>query len=163
MMRNNFLYRLFFLTVLCHLLAAASALAADKLEVIKKLEEEADRPAPETITRPSVEYRAEEEGIRDPFKGLSVETPVEQGKEINTEQEQLPSLAVQGVIWGGRFPQAIINNRVVKAGDTLEGESVRVLDIDNNGIVVLFNGRQYTLPAPGLAASSSTELKEDEK
>jgi hypothetical protein len=53
---------------------------------------------------------------------------------------------VQGVIWGTELPQAIINNKVVKVGDTIE--EVRILDIQKGGITVFYKSRNYTISSP---------------
>ena len=101
---------------------------------------------PEVIVRPNVEYKAE--GLRDPFQGpIRKETGEEPGKITETPP---PSLTVQGIIWGGRFPQAIINNKVVKVGDTIEG--VRITDINKDGITIFYEDRQYNLSSPAAGA-----------
>ncbi len=118
--------------------------AQAQLEEIKKLEEgEKTVPVPqEIIVRPKVEYQAE--GLRDPFQMPVSEKAVQEEKAQAPEREiPPPSLSVQGVIWGGNFPQAIINNRVVKLGDTIEG--ARIVSIDKNVVIIFFQGRQYNL------------------
>jgi hypothetical protein len=96
----------------------------------------------EVITRPNVEYRAQ--GLRNPF-----EQPVLVSESDNVESSlkfevaKLPQLTVQGIIWGGNFPQAIINNKVVKIGDVLEG--AEVVEIEKEGVTVLFAGVDYKL------------------
>ncbi len=97
---------------------------------------------------PTVEYSAS--GLRDPFQSYitSGNLPSSRGAEISGEQA-LPSLEVQGIIWGGSFPQAIINHKVVKVGDTLEG--VRIIAINQQGVIVFFGSRQYSLVAPGIS------------
>lgn len=92
------------------------------------------------------EYKAEL--LRDPFQsypeeGLSAFKQEGEIPQAGMPQESLPSLNVQGVIWGGSLPQAIINNKVVKIGDTQEG--ARIVDISKNGVTVFFNGRKYIL------------------
>jgi len=103
----------------------------------------------QVIVRPKVEYKAQ--GLRNPF-----EQPVlnpEAGQEVSVgtiETKPLPSLTVQGVIWGSGLPQAIINNKVVKSGDILDG--AEVFEINKEGVTVMFAGVEYklsTLPALG--------------
>jgi hypothetical protein len=99
--------------------------------------------AEETIQRPAVDYSAQD--LRDPFmlKAGGKATPkIGQGG----ERKPLPQLNVQGLIWGGKFPQAIINNKVVKVGDVLD--NVEILEIDKDGVTVLFEGLQYDLSSP---------------
>jgi hypothetical protein len=101
------------------------------------------------IRRPSLEYKSEK--LRDPFRKYLSESEVGIGALIPEEQEskELPSelkesFTIQGVIWGGRFPQAIINNKVVKAGDDVSG--ARIIEINANNISVLFEDRVYNVP-----------------
>jgi len=95
------------------------------------------------------EYNAE--GLRDPF-GIEekVQGPEESGQEVAVS---LPQLDVQGLVWGG-IPQAIINNRIVRVGDTLEG--ARVIKIDKNGVTVSFNNKEHSLRPLVLADKPNT-------
>lgn len=102
----------------------------------------------EIIVRPNVVYRAQ--GLRNPFEQTVLESEstsaVDSG--IKPEVVSLPQLTVQGIIWGGRLPQAIINNKVVKVGDLLEG--AEIVEINKEGATVLFAGVEHqltTLPA----------------
>jgi len=80
-----------------------------------------------------IEYKSED--LRDPFEK---EQPKGQ-----IETNLLPSLQVQGIVWGGSFPQAIINNKVLRVGDTIEG--VRITNITKDSVTVFFGNRQYNL------------------
>ncbi len=134
-------------------------------EQIKKFEEEEKKPPLEQIKRPQVEYRAEADGLRDPFQGLDLDKVTEPGAVESTGlPDEMPvlSLTVQGIIWGGKFPQAIVNNKVVKVGDTIEGGS-RVLSIDRNRIIVFFAGRQYSFPSPAAGLSPSLKNPKEAK
>ncbi|MDD2688762.1 MAG: general secretion pathway protein GspB [Candidatus Omnitrophica bacterium] len=142
-------------------ISSVFATQADEYQKIKKLQEMEEQPSVEMITRPYIEYRAESEGIRDPFRGLDQTLTSEGTTMLPVEnQEPLPTLTVQGIVWGARFPQAIINNKVVKAGDTIEGK-VKIVNIDKEGVMVIFNGRQYNLAAPAAGYSSDNKSKED--
>jgi len=91
------------------------------------------------ISRPKVEYQPE--GLRDPFEPLIKNQEV---VVVNQDtQKTLPALTVQGVIWGSSLPQAIINNKVVKVGDSLEG--VDIVSIGKDGVTISFNGVESTL------------------
>jgi hypothetical protein len=102
--------------------------------------------AEEVIVKPNVEYKASD--LRDPFQSsfVSGEAPEEAGPGVLAAPQVLPSLEVQGIIWGGDFPQAIINNKVVKIGDTIEG--VQIMDINQGGVVVVSGNYTYNLPSP---------------
>jgi len=120
-------------------------------EEIKKLEDAGKTVPQEVIVRPKVEYKAE--GLRDPFQAPIIEQVIQGEKVQVPDTGTLPlSLAVQGIIWGGRFPQAIINNKVVKVKDTIEG--ALIVAIDKDSITVLFQGRQYNLAPPRVESGS---------
>jgi hypothetical protein len=81
-------------------------------------------PQPEVI-----EYQPEEIRIAEPDIDI---TPIE-------------NLVVQGVFWGGRFPQAIINGEVYKVDDIINGVDARLLSIEKDKIKILFLGRVFSL------------------
>ncbi|MFH1269640.1 MAG: hypothetical protein ABIH75_01095 [Candidatus Omnitrophota bacterium] len=89
-----------------------------------------------------IEYKSE--SLRDPFQPEEAETTEPQ---VQAEPQPLPPLQVQGMVWGGSLPQAIINNKVVKIGDTpIEG--VRITAIDKGGVTVLFEKQLHLLSIP---------------
>ncbi|MCM8795763.1 MAG: hypothetical protein NC928_03660 [Candidatus Omnitrophica bacterium] len=105
------------------------------------------------------EYTATD--LRDPFKSYLVseessKVPQEELEERIVEQS-LPSLIIEGIIWRGRFPQAIINHKVVKAEDEIEG--VKILEISKDGIVVFYNNRRYKLSSPATTALEKLKQK----
>ncbi len=58
----------------------------------------------------------------------------------------IPNFVVQGIIWGGDLPLAIINNKVLKIGDAID-EAV-IEKIDKNGVTVSANGKVFKLGSP---------------
>jgi hypothetical protein len=101
------------------------------------------------IARPVMEYRSDR--LRDPFQRYLVK---EEPKELSQENVDLTKpeldigkLNVQGIIWGGNLPQAIINNQVLTIGDLIEG--AEILSIEKRGITLSFNGAVLDLAAPG--------------
>jgi hypothetical protein len=150
------------------------ALLISLLKEIKAL----PQAQPEASLRPIVtEYKAE--GLKDPFEGKE-EQFIAQAKaqakaqevvpEVPVQRRPLPALPpVQGLVWGGRFPQAIINDKVVKIGETIdEAKEVRVIDINKSGITVSFDNQQYTRPSPAeiilqSSKQNPTEGGKDEK
>lgn len=101
--------------------------------------------------RPQLNYTSED--ARDPF-----DTYLPGQEKTNYDQEeytsgsvQPPSLTVQGLIWGGSIPQAIVNNKVVKVGDVIE--EARIADITKEGVKVSYKGRNFNL-APATLSSS---------
>ena len=107
--------------------------------------------SPDQLLRPKVDYSAQE--LRDPFMGKDGQSGIdEEGKPV--EKKPLPALTVQGVIWGGNFPQAIINNKVLKVGDTIEG--VKIKAIAKEGITVLFEGSESAISSPAAGPGAGT-------
>jgi type II secretory pathway component PulC len=126
-----------------HLFAADLDSVKEELE--KQQDSGSDSGGSGIIQRPNVEYASE--GLRDPFQGSirkedssNKETPVE----VTQAERPLPSLTIQGVVWGGDFPQAIINNKVVKAGDNIEG--AQIIEINKDNIILFYANQQYKLP-----------------
>lgn len=151
-MRRRLTYRLLivFLTIvfIAGVFIAKGFATAQEFKMIKELEEQ-EKAVPEVIERPTLHYESGD--LKDPFTQPVI-------KKEGAEQEQMieiqpPVLTVQGVIWGGRFNQAIINNKVLKAGDTVEG--AKILSIDRNGVVILFEGMQFNLSSPAVGAIPS--------
>lgn len=146
---------IFFVTVFIFSLFVFEIFAAGvELKIIEKLEKMEERIPLEVIVRPKVEYNAG--GLRDPFQTPFIEEEAAALREPVVYEGPiieplLPPLTVQGIIWGGKFSQAIINNKVVKAGDTIEG--VRVISIDKVGIALFFEGKEYNLPSPAAGVS----------
>jgi len=102
------------------------------------------------------------ENARDPFKSPIQPEQAAQGNASQPGQEVTPpALKVQGIFWGGNFPQAIINDKIVKVGDSVEG--AQVVSIDKNSVDVFFVNRQFKLSSPAsdnLATSSQQRKKE---
>lgn len=97
-----------------------------------------------------IEYKSE--NLRDPFQEERMQTEAEKRKKekenLQTGQmpaavKPLPSLQVQGIIWGSSLPQAIINNKVLKIGETIE--EVQIMDIAKDKVTVFFENQQYNL------------------
>jgi hypothetical protein len=124
------------------------------------------------ILRPVIEYTSGD--LRDPFSDLfqlnaekerkeKIEQDVLTPEEVVEPQKPLPSLdklKVQGVIWGGRFPQVIINNKILGIGDSIE--EIEIVGIEKKGITLSFAGRTVILPTPGNAPVSKKGDKEEE-
>ncbi len=118
------------------------------------------------ILRPVVEYSSG--NLRDPFNNLFQLYKEKNAQNIQVPQESaaqeraVPSLGnfkVQGVIWGGKFPQAIINNKLLKVGDSIDG--FEIVDIEKEGISLSFAGTIVNLSAPGNAPVLDKEDKEE--
>jgi hypothetical protein len=55
----------------------------------------------------------------------------------------IPSLSLEGIVWGGIFPQAIINGSIVKEGDKIS--DAEVLKIEKNEIKLSYQGNIFFL------------------
>lgn len=98
-----------------------------------------------------IEYKSEY--LRDPFQEEEMGT--KEGPQEEQEAKPLPALSVQGIVWGGILPQAIINNKVLRVGDTIEG--ARITGIDKNGVTLFFDNRQYNLTPSSPAISNDSK------
>lgn len=120
-------------------------------------------PAPDdgaagVVARPEQEFVTE--GLRDPFRDYFNEEAggdgTFQGGLGSAEPVvPLPPLTVQGIISGGRINQAIINNKIVKTGETIDG--VLVTNIGKDGITVFYSNKSYKISSP--AADILQDLK----
>jgi len=116
----------------------------------------------EIIERPNIDYTAAD--FRDPFspqilisKKGEPEKAVET-KEVKPRASELFSLSIQGIIWNSNIPLAIINNQVFKKGEVLpvsrgekgetETEEVLIMDINKDGVTIVYSGEVEKLPAP---------------
>jgi hypothetical protein len=111
------------------------------------------------LLKPDVSYKAN--GLRDPFKSPVVSEMLTQQDNPNpvAPEVSLPELRIQGVFWGADFPQAIINDKVVKVGDEVSG--AQIVSIDKDAITVFFVNRQFKILSP--ASSSSADLSRQGK
>ncbi len=88
--------------------------------------------------------------VRDPLVSLLPMEPPESiaqgaspGRTQPARQASIPPLSLQGVLWGGAEPQAIINGEVYRVGDRID--EVRITGIDRRGVTVEFNGMVKSL------------------
>jgi len=119
----------------------------------------ADNSNAGVILRPVIEYSSGD--LRDPFNDLFYLDEEKEEQSVPAPQENLNAgesmfslrnFKVQGVIWGGKFPQAIINNKVFRVGDLIE--KAEIVSIEKEGITLNFAGRLANLAAPGNAPVS---------
>jgi len=110
------------------------------------------------IERPRIEYRAR--GLRNPFQqpvSAMEEEPVKTEEPVSMDPVTLPALNVQGIIWQGNPKQAIINNRVVKVGDSLD--NIDIIDISKEGVTVLHAGVQHNISTSPATGRQDSEKK----
>lgn len=108
------------------------------------------------IIRPQIKYKSSQ--LRDPFQSYLIKEDKDQGVQAQDEGNlvkptiDLNLLEVQGIIWGCKIPQAIINNKVLAIGDSING--AEILSIDKGGITLNFAGEILNLSAPGQGVAS---------
>jgi hypothetical protein len=110
-------------------------------------------PVVESLSR-AVPYTSE--SLRDPFEGY-IQKKVEAIPASRLAEEENfvpPPLAISGITWGSSFPQAIVNGKVVKAGDMVG--DVGVVSISKEGLVFLYNNQQFSMPAPGVSGAQKS-------
>ena len=89
------------------------------------------------------------EKLRDPFEPyVKKKEPMLTPQQLVKEDFTPPALKIQGISWGGRYPQAIVNDKVVKVGDLING--AQVVEIRHDGIVFSFKNRQFGMMSPAL-------------
>ncbi len=121
----------------------------------------AAEPSSDTALRPpAAEYKAS--AVRDPFKAKALD--IKKFNETPVDKRPLPKLNVQGLVWGGNTPQAIIDNKVVKIGDIIQG--MRIVAITKEGVTVNLDKEEYIISVPlisDIGASSKNSGGEDAK
>ncbi|MDD5730529.1 MAG: hypothetical protein PHN57_05325 [Candidatus Omnitrophica bacterium] len=158
---NKTANRLLFTACAIFILNPPLAFADSTFKSIKELESqeksvnEKISAADELLKKPKLEYTASD--LKDPFfpEEKKPETTLQPDTgEITTEVKPVPegqleslsNFTVTGIIWGGTVAQAIVNDKVVKIGDIVDG--AKIIKIEKNGIIVSYMNRQYKLTSP---------------
>jgi hypothetical protein len=116
--------------------------------------------AEEIAIKPGVSYTAD--NLRDPFSNPALtEISTDAGSSANTPEVNLPEMKVQGIFWGAKFPQAIINDKVVKVNDKIEG--AQVTEITKDSVTVFFGNKQFVLTSPAFVNLEAASNKKDAK
>jgi hypothetical protein len=101
----------------------------------------------ETLNLKKVSFQAS--GFRNPFKSVLPEKIIEEKtvkitKPAAAVEIMPPEVAIQGIVWGGEFPQAIINGKVLKEGDVLTGpEPITILEIRPKEVVIFYKNKIF--------------------
>ena len=136
---------------------AGDLYATSEMDMIERIHKTEDvtvatpRKVDVIAKRPVQNYKKGE--YRDPFQGLIEESSATRG----AVETPMPTLVVQGVVWGTSLPQAIINGQVMKIGDTIE--KARIIDITKDGVVIFFGGREHTILSPGMSGMKDLNEK----
>ncbi len=81
------------------------------------------------------EYIASE--LRDPFKSPLDEKP----KDEALEKVELPKMSFQGMVFGSRLSQVIIDNKVYRVGETVN--EVEITGITKEGVHLKYKGKEF--------------------
>jgi len=131
----------------CIFVSCLFAKEAPDAAVLKRLEAE-EYTKEVTISRPEIVYSAS--NLKDPFINA---LPVELGLAAKDKTEiKLPVLTIQGIVFGPKFSQVIINNKVLKVGEQISDATVT--EINKDEVSVLFNDKIYKLVAPAVVAKT---------
>lgn len=141
-----------------HMTQSLETVLTDRLKRMEPDPIAAEPPpaAPEAATAPAA-YTAQT--LRDPFKSLLPENAPAAGANGQTlavgpnqipVKGPAPALRIQGLLWGGVKPQAIINNRVYGIDEQIEG--AKIVSIDRHGVMVDYLGARlfYTPSSAGM-------------
>lgn len=84
---------------------------------------------------------------KNPLMKAAIEKYQAQKGEKPAEEVTLPPLSIQGIIWDVATPQAIIDDKVLKIGDTVK--EAKVVDIKKEGVVLLFQDKKFFVKPDG--------------
>ena len=86
---------------------------------------------------------------KDPFESLlpqEIKEEEERQEEIISEiEDSLPSMVVQGILWGNDFPQVIIDGEVYKSGDRLKNVDAQVFKIEKGAVFISYGEKIYRM------------------
>ena len=120
-------------------------------------------PAGQTLQTPPAPVTPLTLPTRDPFQppaAVSSALPPNTLGGAERSSNTAP-LRLQGIVWGIQPPRAIVNDRILTAGDTVAGG--QVVAIDPEGVTVEYQGQRTVLRLPGRPAGlpSSPASKHD--
>ncbi len=105
----------------------------------------------EGLDSTALELKYTASDLRDPFKEYlpriaEIKELEQKGREgeLDKTEKTLPSFSVQGIIWGTKLPQAIVDGQVVEVGDKIE--EAEIIKINKEGITFLYQDEQYKVP-----------------
>jgi hypothetical protein len=81
---------------------------------------------------------------RDPLDNSAVLHRITESPEKKEGAFPKEGFSISAIIWGGKRPQAIINDKVVNIGDKLSGGEI--VGIDKKGVRINFKGKEELIP-----------------
>ena len=116
-------------------------------QMINKLQAQEKNTSRSTIEIPKVEYKSFD--TKDPFLACvkrEVAKRTDSSQPIAPAAVVAPNLAIQGIVWGGKIAQAIVNNKLVTVGDTVE--EARIVAITGDGLEIIYKEKPFHIPSP---------------
>lgn len=89
-----------------------------------------------------------------PAPTIATEPPSLPVEPPETSAPATPSLVVQGVVWGGPKPQAIINEQLYEVGDMVGSSTI--VAIDRRGVVIEHRGTEMVFEPSPVAMSQES-------
>ena len=94
-----------------------------------------------------------QDAYKDPFRSLLPEDDAEVKKAAKGETKgELPSIAIQGVLWGSKAPQTVIDGEVYYVGDKLLNIDASVFKIEKNVVFISYGEKIFRLKVQKEAA-----------
>ncbi len=163
--RHKVLLAVFYLVLPVVVSGAQTASFAQDTKAAPETAKAPAAPSSPSAGQTGLTYKAE--GLKDPFRTWikRSDQPVMEEKKEDKADKPLPALTIEGIIWGGKFPQAIVNGQVVKVGESImagtanAGDKVRIDAISRDGITVFFNNRTYEVSSPAQTSLMNIERK----
>ncbi len=98
--------------------------------------------------------------LRTPIKPV-VETAAQPTLKIEREIEReivLPTFTIQGIVWGGVKPQALINQGLCEKGDIIKG--AKIADITKEGVTFVYKNKKFIIQ-PTIKLQKIGQIKEE--
>ena len=125
--------------------------------------------SPAGVPRTGPVYTAQ--NLRDPFQSLLPNAPVENADGMGAAPKPQgtgaravarppappPALRVEGLIWGGSEPRAIIDGAVYTVHEAVHG--MQILAIDHQGVTVAYDGKPVFYPAATAGTAAKQTLR----
>ena len=123
--------------------AAPTALSASVTGALARPAAEASQALSTEAAPLQVVYTAE--GLRDPLLDRLPQEIQEISEETKEQAVELPTLHLQGLVYGQLQPRAIIDGHVVGEGDRFN--DIEVVQIQREGVLLTYRNRQFFLKA----------------
>jgi len=90
------------------------------------------------LTADTEKFRYNSKGRKNPFA-----PPVAKKTELSVEDFSNMNLSIEGIIWDEKKPLAIVNGKIVKEGDIIEG--IVVSEILKDSVVFIIDYKKYEI------------------